>query len=106
MQWNHGVVSSLVDKKFIFAYPVACVILRYLIRPVMYAKLQMGNSFGEILTEYLTNYLSFVALSVEIFSILFLYGAVENIVVVLVMDTVVLLGLLAAGIVKMDLRKE
>ena len=31
----------LVDKKFIFAYPVACVILRYLIRPVMYAKLQM-----------------------------------------------------------------
>lgn len=106
VQWNHGVVSSLVDKKFIFAYPVACVILRYLIRPVMYAKLQMGNSFGEILTEYLTNYLSFAALSVEIFSILFLYGAVENIVVVLVMDTVVLLGLLAAGIVKMDLRKE
>lgn len=47
-----------------------------------------------------------MALSVEIFSILFLYGAVENIVVVLVMDTVVLLGLLAAGIVKMDLRKE
>lgn len=106
VQWNHGVVSSLVDKKFIFAYPVACVVLRYLIRPVMYAKLQMGNSFGEILTEYLTNYLSFAALSVEIFSILFLYGAVENIVVVLVMDTVVLLGLLAAGIVKMDLRKE
>lgn len=85
---------------------MACVVLRYLIRPVMYAKLQMENSFGEILTEYLTNYLSFVALSVEIFSILFLYGAVENIVVVLVMDTVVLLGLLAAGIVKMDLRKE
>ncbi len=106
VQWNQGVASSLVDKNFIFAYPVACVVLRYLIRPVMYAKLQMENSFGEILTEYLTNYLSFVALSVEIFSILFLYGAVENIVVVLVMDTVVLLGLLAAGIVKMDLRKE
>lgn len=106
VQWNQGVASSLVDKNFIFAYPVACVILRYLIRPMMYAKLQMENAFGEILTEYLTNYLSFVALSVEIFSILFLYGAVKNIVVVLVMDTVVLLGLLAVGIVKMDLRKE
>lgn len=106
VQWNQGVASSLVDKNFIFAYPVACVILRYLIRPVMYAKLQIENAFGEILTEYLTNYLSFVALSVEIFSILFLYGAVKNIVVVLVMDTVVLLGLLAVGIVKMDLRKE
>lgn len=106
VQWNQGVASSLVDKNFIFAYPVACVILRYLIRPMMYAKLQMENAFGEVLTEYLTNYLSFVALSVEIFSILFLYGAVKNIVVVLVMDTVVLLGLLAVGIVKMDLRKE
>ena len=106
VQWNQGVASSLVDKNFIFAYPVACVILRYLIRPVMYAKLQIENAFGEILTEYLTNYLSFVALSVEIFSILFLYGAVKNIVVVLVMDTVVLLGLLVVGIVKMDLRKE
>ncbi|MFQ7274028.1 MAG: MerR family transcriptional regulator, partial [Blautia producta] len=38
VQWNHGVVSSLVDKKFIFAYPVACVILRYLIRPANYAQ--------------------------------------------------------------------
>ena len=106
VQWNHGAASSLVNKNFIFAYPAACVILRYFIRPIMYAKLQMENVLGEMITEYLTNYLCFVALSVEIFSILFLYGAVENIVVVLVMDTVVLLGLLAAGIVKMDLRKE
>lgn len=80
-------------------------VLRYLIRPVMYAKLQMGNAFGEIITEYLTNYLCFVALSVEIFSILFLYGVVKNIVAVLFVDAVVLLGMLAVGIVKMDLRK-
>ena len=70
----------------------------------MYAKLQMENVLGEMITEYLTNYLCFVALSVEIFSILFLYGVVKNIVAVLLVDTVVLLGLLAVGIVKMDLR--
>lgn len=105
VQWNHGAVSSLVNKNFIFAYPVVCIILRYLIRPVMYAKLQMGNAFGEIITEYLTNYLCFVVLSVEIFSILFLYGVVKNIVAVLFVDAVVLLGMLAVGIVKMDLRK-
>ena len=104
VQWNHGAASSLVNKNFIFAYPAACVILRYFIRPIMYAKLQMENVLGEMITEYLTNYLCFVALSVEIFSILFLYGVVKNIVAVLLVDTVVLLGLLAVGIVKMDLR--
>lgn len=104
VQWNHGAASSLVNKNFIFVYPAACVILRYFIRPIMYAKLQMENVLGEMITEYLTNYLCFVALSVEIFSILFLYGVVKNIVAVLLVDTVVLLGLLAVGIVKMDLR--
>lgn len=59
VQWNHGAASSLVNKNFIFVYPAACVILRYFIRPIMYAKLQMENVLGEMITEYLTNYLCF-----------------------------------------------
>lgn len=106
VQWNHGVASSLMDKHFIFAYPVACVIIRYFIRPWIAVKLQMESYRNEIITEYLTNYLCFLALSVEIFSILFLYGVVKNIVSLLFFDTAVLLGVLVVGMIKMDLRKR
>lgn len=104
VQWNHGVASSLMDKHFIFAYPVACIIIRYFIRPWIAVKLQMESYRNEIITEYLTNYLCFLALSVEIFSILFLYGVVKNIASLLFFDTAVLLGVLVVGINKMELR--
>lgn len=106
VQWSDGVVSSLVDKKFIFAYPVVCIAIRYLLRPLIYAKLQMNNRYSEIMTEYLTNYMCFIALSVEVFSILFIYDMVKNIVVVLFLDTAVLIGLLIAGVTKLDLERR
>ena len=61
---------------------------------------------NEIITEYLTNYLCFLALSVEIFSILYLYEVVKNIALLLFFDTAVLLGVLVVGMIKMDLRKR
>lgn len=104
IQWRDGAATSLVDKKFIFAYPIVCIVIRYLIRPFIYAKLQMNNPYGEVMTEYFINYMCFIALSVEIFSILFTYGLVENVVVVLFVDTVVLLGLLIIGLTKKNLK--
>ncbi|MDE5698326.1 MAG: MerR family transcriptional regulator [Lachnospiraceae bacterium] len=98
VQWSDGTVTSLVKKEFIFAYPAVCVVIRYLLRPCLYAKLQMSNPHAAIMTEYLSNYLCFIALSVEIFSILFVYGLVRNIVTVLFVDTVVLIGVLIIGI--------
>lgn len=106
VQWSKGAASSLVDKKFIFAYPAVCIAIRYLLRLLLYAKMQIYNQYGEAITEYLTNYLCFIALSAEIFSILFVYGIVKNIVSVLLVDTVVLIGLLIAGLVKMGLKKS
>ena len=38
----------------------------------------MNNYYGEIITEYLTNYMCFIVLSVEIFSILFTFGVVKK----------------------------
>ncbi len=38
----------------------------------------MNNYYGEIITEYLTNYICFIVLSVEIFSILFTFGVVNQ----------------------------
>lgn len=64
----------------------------------------MNNYYGEIITEYLTNYMCFIVLSVEIFSILFTFGVVKGVVVLLFMDTAIFIGLLVVGLVKMDLR--
>lgn len=99
VQWSDGAASSLVDKKFIFAYPIACIVIRYFVRPVIYGKLQM-NFYSEVMAEYLTNYICFIALSVEIFSILFIYGIIKNVVVILFVDTVILIGLLVRGLTK------
>ena len=54
-------------------------------------KLQMNNYYGEIITEYLTNYMCFIVLSVEIFSILFYFQSGKSVVVLLFVDTAILL---------------
>ena len=100
VQWSEGMVISLVSKKFIFAYPLACIIIRILLRPFLYVRLVMHNIYGEIITEYLSNYMCFIALSVEVFSILFTYGLVKSILTVLIVDTVVLMGILIVGIIR------
>ncbi|MCM1047191.1 MAG: MerR family transcriptional regulator [Clostridiales bacterium] len=100
IQWHNGIVTSAVDKKFIFAYPLACICIRFLLRPVIYARHLIKYQCGELITEYLSNYLCFVTLSVEVFSILFVYGLLKSVVAVLFVDTVVLIGILAVGLGK------
>ena len=104
VQWSKGVETFLVNKNWIFICPVICIIIRYLLKPFIYAKLQMNNYYGEVITEYLTNYMCFIVLSVEIFSILFTFGVVKSVVVLLFVDTAIFIGLLVVGLVKMDLR--
>lgn len=100
VQWSKGVATFLVNKNWIFICPVICIIIRYLLKPFIYAKLQMNNYYGEIITEYLTNYMCFIVLSVEIFSILFTFGVVKSVVVLLFVDTAIFIGLLVVGLVK------
>ena len=104
VQWSNGVATSLVNKNWIFICPVLCIVIRYLLKPFVYIKLQMNNYHGEIVTEYLTNYMCFIVLSVEIFSILFTFGVVKSVVVLLFVDTAIFIGLLVVGLAKMDLR--
>lgn len=52
------------------------------------------------MTEYLTNYLCFLALSAEVFTILYILGAAIKIEMVLAVDTIVLIGLLIAGVTR------
>ena len=104
VQWSNGVATSLVNKNWIFICPVLCIVIRYLLKPFIYVKLQMNNYHGEIVTEYLTNYMCFIVLSIEIFLILFTFGVVKSIVLLLFVNTVVFIGLLVVGLTKMDLR--
>ncbi len=103
VQWDNGIAISFMDKKFIFMYPLACVIIRVLLRPIIYVRLSMNHFYRELITEYLTNYLCFIALSVELFSVLFVYGLLKSVVVVLLVDTVTLIGILITGITKISL---
>lgn len=63
----------------------------------------MNYLYGELITEYLSNYLCFIALSVEVFSIMFVHGLIKSVVAVLLVDTVALIGILIAGITKISL---
>lgn len=103
VQWNNGIAASFVDKKFIFVYPLACICIRVLLKPVIYVKFLMNCLYGELITEYLLNYLCFIVLSAEIFSVLFVHGLIKSVVAVLLVDTVILIGILIAGITKINL---
>ena len=103
VQWSGGAAVSSVDKVFIFAYPLSCVLIRIFVRPNIYARLLINRPYGETVTEYLTNYLCFIALSVELFTVLFVYGLANSVVAVLVIDTAVFIGMLIAGMVKTGL---
>lgn len=103
IQWSEGIATSLVDRKFIFAYPLICIAIRILVRPFLYVRLAMYNFFSELIAEYLSNYMCFIVLSVEVFSILYLYGLAKSILVVLAVDTAVLIGILIVGVSKMNL---
>lgn len=101
IQWNKGVAVSYAYKGYIFAYPAACVIIRFLLRPLIWNWIkQMPSSFK--LENYLANFLCFVALSLEIFMILFIYGLIKSILVVILVDALVLFGLFLKTGMKME----
>ena len=105
VQWNHGIAVSFVNKNFIFIYPLACIIIRIWLRPVIYVKWLMNHPYGELIREYLSNYICFIALSLELFSILFVYGVIKSVVAVLLVDTVVLIGILIVGIIRISISR-
>lgn len=100
VQWSGGTVSSLVDKKFIFAFPVGCVIIKFVLRPFIWRWLKINMMESHAVADYITNYLCFIALSVEIFIILYVKEIVKHVTVILFIDTFVLLGLLLITVCK------
>jgi DNA-binding transcriptional MerR regulator len=106
VQWRGGIVSSFAAKEFIFAYPLCCVIIRFLLRPFIWRWIHINVYDSESITNYITNFMCFVAFSVEIFTILFIYGVVKHITVILFIDGVVFFGLLFMGWSKLSTRNS
>lgn len=103
VQYHNGEVSSEAKKIFIFAYPAACVIIRLILRVYIRGRLTAlvpEQSRRDLITDYLSNSLCFIALSAEIFSILYLYGFVKNIAPLVIVDAAVLMVILLCGIRK------
>lgn len=97
IQWSGEKASSYAAKGFIFLYPAACMIIRFLLKPFLQRWLDAHGFHGEFLADYLTNYLCFLALSVEVFTILFAAGVLKHVTIVLFADTVVLIGVMLVG---------
>ncbi len=106
IQWSEGYVTSSVAKEFIAAYPLACILIRFLLKPFIWRWLQINMFYGESITNYITNFMCFVALSVEIFTILFIAGIVKHITVILLIDTTVFMGLLVASWKKCNIKNN
>lgn len=105
IQWSGDIVSSFVDKKFIFAFPVACMIIKFILRPFIWRWLKVNVIDSDSITDYITNYLCFIALSVQIFIILFVKEIVNHVTIILFIDTVVLIGLLIIAMYRMSRKK-
>lgn len=98
VQWNAGAATSWMSKHLIFAFPVACIIIRTMIRPILYRKVRTYTPHVEIVTEYIANSMCLAVLSAEVFSILFLAGLVKNIVVMFLAEGIILAILFFLGV--------
>lgn len=79
VQWDKGIAVSFVNKSFIFLFPIACIIIRIFLKPVIFVRWFMHLPYGELIREYLSNYLCFIALSLELFTILFVHGVLKSV---------------------------
>ncbi len=52
VQWSNGIGSSFADKKFIFAFPAACVMIKFALRPVIWNRLRMSVMRSEDITNF------------------------------------------------------
>ena len=96
IQWSHGTASSMAGRYAIFLYPAACIVIRYVLRPFIWRWLYTHTVYGDSLADYITNSLCLAAVSVEIFTLLYVHGAAKHITVVLLADTIVLAAVFVA----------
>lgn len=100
IQWSNGIASSFVAKEFIFAFPIVCLLIRFALRPFVWRWLKLNIIDSDSITDYITNYLCFITLSIEVFIILFVNEIIKHVTIILFVDTFVLVGLLLLAVYK------
>ncbi len=106
VQWSGDIVNTFVNKQFIFAFPVSCIMIRFVLRPFIWRWLKINIIDSESVTNYITNYLCFIALSVETFIILYVEEIVKHVTVILFIDTFVLIGLLLMAVYRTTRKRK
>lgn len=94
VQWSNGVATSFADRKFVFIFPAACVMIRFVLRPFIWRWLKMNVFDSDSITDYIANFLCFIALSIELFIIFYVKEIVKHVTVILFIDAFVFIGLL------------
>lgn len=105
IQWSDGEASSEVGKIFIFAYPIACIVVRFLLRPYIWRWLEHNFNCSDVVSDYITNYFCFIIFSLEMFAIFFIKGIVRHVTALLLADTAVLIGILLISWRNLDTHK-
>ncbi len=94
IQWSMGEVSQTASKWFIFIYPTACIIIRFLLRPFLAAKLWKLGCSEQSVTNYITNYLCLLSLIVESFTIVYLVFGIGHVQLWIVTSSLFFAGVL------------
>ncbi|MBS6643899.1 MAG: MerR family transcriptional regulator [Clostridiaceae bacterium] len=106
IQWNKGEASSLAGRGFIFVYPAVCVALRVFLKPVIWRWLWVRGIYSESIADYIINFFCVTILSVECFTVLYVFGAVRHVTAVLAADGILFMGLLLLGWSKISVKRE
>ena len=97
IQWAQGEVSQTAGRWRIFMYPIACVIIRFLVKPFVARRLcQMGYIHASMV-DYTVNFLCLLALIIEAFTILYLTGIVRHIEVWIILSALLFTGVLLSA---------
>ena len=94
IQWSDGIVTGEAGKMVIFAYPTACVVIRFILYPFVNRWLFEKFHCTEEISSFVTNYLCFVAFTMQAFTILYINGIARSMAAVLVMDVIIFVGVL------------
>lgn len=106
IQWSHGEASSLAGRGFIFVYPAACMVLRFILKPVIWRWLWVRGIYSESIADYIINVMCFTIFSVECFTVLMVFGIVKHVTVVLAVDAVIFMGMLVLGWSKIFVKEK
>ena len=79
IQCNNGEVSQTASRWSIFAYPAACLIVRFMLSPLIASKLWKAGILSDSITDYIVNFLCLLALVIEIFTVFNLLGVFKHV---------------------------